>query len=195
LAEALEVLEAQRLPVALGLVSGLSETVAPEVERLGRGDAPDDAVDHAGAGSAAPGAWELEEGDVGARVAALVGVEEVVHGRRVLVDRLLDQPKAEHAGVEVDVVLGVGGDCRDVMDALELHGSSSFIRVRLAPGSCGIKHCWLLVGQLLCASRVDGGGRYKCTPRVARGNDSVIAPLGSWTADAARAADDAPGQR
>ena len=35
--------------------------------------------------------------------ALLVGVEEVVDGRVVLVDRLLDQAQTEHAGVEVDV--------------------------------------------------------------------------------------------
>ena len=63
----------------------------------------------------------LEEGDVGAGAALLVGVEEVVDGRIVLVDRLLDQPEAEHARVEVHVPGRVAGDQRDVVDAFEPH--------------------------------------------------------------------------
>ena len=46
---------------------------------------------------AAAGARVLEERDVGAGAALLVRVEEVVDGRVVLVDRLLDQPQSEHA--------------------------------------------------------------------------------------------------
>ena len=65
----------------------------------------------------------LEEGEVGAGVAALVGEEEVVDGRVVLVDRFLDQPQAQHPGVEVDVALRVLGDRGDVVNALELHRS------------------------------------------------------------------------
>ncbi len=45
----------------------------------------------------------LEERDVGAGGALLVGVEQVVDARVVLVDRLLDQPQTQHARVEVDV--------------------------------------------------------------------------------------------
>ena len=63
----------------------------------------------------------LEEGQVGARIAALVGEEEVVDGRVVLVDGFLDQPQAQHAGVEVDVALGVLGDRGYVVNALQLH--------------------------------------------------------------------------
>ena len=61
----------------------------------------------------------LEERDVGARAALLVGVEEVVDGRVVLVDRLLDEPQTEHAGVEVDVPGRVAGDQGDVVDPFE----------------------------------------------------------------------------
>ncbi len=75
------------------------------------------------AGAAAPGARVLEERDVGARAAQLVGVEEVVDGRVVLVDRLLDHPQPEDAGVEVDVAGCVAGDARDVVDAFEAHRS------------------------------------------------------------------------
>ena len=53
--------------------------------------------------------------------ALLVRVEEVVDARLVLVDRLLDHPQPERAGVEVDVALRLGGDRGDVVDALELH--------------------------------------------------------------------------
>ena len=70
---------------------------------------------------AAPGV--LEERDVGAGRAVLVGVEEVVDAGVVLVDRLLDQPQAEHAGVEVDVAARVAGDQGDVVDAVDrIHG-------------------------------------------------------------------------
>ena len=51
----------------------------------------------------------------------LVGVEEVVDGRVVLVDGLLDHAQAEHAGVEVDVAGRVAGDAGDVVDAFEAH--------------------------------------------------------------------------
>ena len=95
------------------------EPLLPEVERLVGADAADDRVHHPGARPAAPRARVLEEGDVGARAALLVGVEEVVDGRVVLVDRLLDQPQAEHARVEVDVPRRVARDQRDVVDALE----------------------------------------------------------------------------
>ena len=60
----------------------------------------------------------LEEGQVGAGVPLLVGEEEVVDGRVVLVDGFLDQPQAHHAGVEVDVALGVLGDRGDVVNSL-----------------------------------------------------------------------------
>ena len=95
--------------------------LGPEVERLLGADAEDDAVHHPVAGASGRRAGVLEEGDVGAGVAALVGVEEVVDGRVVLVDRLLDEPQPERAGVELDVARRVAGDARDVVDALELH--------------------------------------------------------------------------
>ena len=68
---------------------------------------------------AAPGI--LEERDVGARVALLVGVEEVVDGRVVLVDGLLHEPQPQHAGVVLDVLRRVARDAGDVMDSLQLH--------------------------------------------------------------------------
>ena len=74
-----------------------------------------------GAGPARDRARVLEERDVGAGAAELVRVEQVVDGRIVLVDGLLDHPEAQHARVEVDVAGRVAGDRRDVMDAFELH--------------------------------------------------------------------------
>ncbi len=59
-------------------------------------------------------------------VPVLVGVEEVVDGRVVLVDRLLHEPEAEDAGVVLDVPRRVGGDARDVVDAVEPHAGSLF---------------------------------------------------------------------
>ena len=54
----------------------------------------------------------LEERDVGARGAALVGVEQVVDGRVVLVHRLLDEAEPERPRVEVDVAGRVARDAR-----------------------------------------------------------------------------------
>jgi hypothetical protein len=45
----------------------------------------------------------------------------VVGVGRVEVDRLLDQPQAERARVEVDRGLRVGRDHRDVVEPFELH--------------------------------------------------------------------------
>ena len=72
-------------------------------------------------GAAAAGVRVLEEGQVASGAPLLVGVEEVVDGRVVLVHGLLDEPEAEDANVEVDVAGRVGGDARDVVDALEAH--------------------------------------------------------------------------
>ena len=99
------------------------KTLLPEGDRILGPDPPDDLVDHPRPGASLGHARVLEEGEVGAGVALLVGVEEVVDGRVVLVDRLLDQPQSHYARIEVDVALGVLGDRRDVVDALELHRS------------------------------------------------------------------------
>ena len=62
----------------------------------------------------------LEEGEVGARAAVLVCIEEVVDRRVVLVDGLLDQAQAHNAGVEQDVFGRIGGDGADVVDAVQV---------------------------------------------------------------------------
>ena len=72
-----------------------ADALLPEVERLVRRDAERDAVHHAGTRASARRVGILEERDVGAGGAALVGVEEVVDGRIVLVDRLLDEAETE----------------------------------------------------------------------------------------------------
>ena len=123
--EPLRVGEAEEALAALS-----SDALLPEVERVGRGDAPDDAVHHAGAGAARSCVRILEERDVGAGAALLVGVEEVVDGRVVLVHRLLHEPQAERARVVLDVPRRVAGDARDVMHALELHRAYRTVRDR-----------------------------------------------------------------
>ena len=119
--EALGIRKQERAVAALGRDALGAEALLPEGERVLRGDAPGDAVDHAGARGAAPRAGIFEEGDVGARIAPLVAVEEVVDGRVILVDALLDEPEPEDAHVEVDIAGRIPRDRRDVMDALELH--------------------------------------------------------------------------
>ncbi len=119
--EALGVAEAKGAIDPLGIGPRCGQALFPEVERLVGCDAPDDAVDHSLARAALRGVRELEEGHVGARAALLVGVEEVVDARLVLVHGLLDHAEAEGAGVEVDVLLRVGRDRCDVVDSVELH--------------------------------------------------------------------------
>ena len=120
--EPLGIAEAERVAVARDAVHALGgQALLPEVERLRGGDAPHDAVHHPRAGAAGLGARVLEEGEVEARLGVLVAVEEVVDGRVVLVDGLLDESKAHHADVEVHVALGVARDRGDVVDAVELH--------------------------------------------------------------------------
>ena len=62
-------------------------------------------------------------------LAGLVGVEQVVDGRVVLVHGLLHQAQPEDARVEVDVPGRVAGDRRHVVDALQLHGAAPPNRV------------------------------------------------------------------
>ena len=105
---------------SLSTFSG-GELPLPEGERVLAGHAPHHPVDHAVARAAGGGSGVLEEGQVETGVGMLVAIEEVVDGGVVLVDRLLDQAQSQHTDVEIDVSLGVAGDRRDVVDAVELH--------------------------------------------------------------------------
>src|SRR5216683_2015847 len=124
--QALRVVEAETVPLHRGFDPGVGEAPRPELERLLTAHPKRDAVDHACPGAAAHQARILEEGEVGARASVLVGVEEVVDGRVVLVDRLLDQAQSHHSRIEEDVFRRVGGDGADVVDAVQaLHSPSS----------------------------------------------------------------------
>ena len=60
-----------------------------------------------------------------------VGVEEVVGAGIVLVDAALHEPHAEHAGVEVEVLLRGSGDRGDVVepvDALHAHSMEHLVQ-------------------------------------------------------------------
>src|SRR2546429_4802424 len=76
-------------------------------------------MDHPGACTAPRQAWIFKEGEVGPGASFLVGVEEVVDGGVVLVDRLLDQAHAHDAGVEEQIFRGVGRDRAYVVDAVQ----------------------------------------------------------------------------
>ena len=115
----------RRSPTRSWATPSAAKRSRPEGQRLLGADARDDPVHHPGARAARDGAGVLEEGQLGAGAAALVGVEQVVDAGVVLVDGLGHQPQAEHARVEVDVARRVAGDRRDVVDALEPHGSST----------------------------------------------------------------------
>ena len=60
-----------------------------------------------------------EERQVGARPAFGVRIEQVVGARVVLIDAALDEPHAENAGIEVEVLLRRAGDRGDVMKAVD----------------------------------------------------------------------------
>ena len=120
-AEALGVSEGQTVAVAGHLDAPALQAVIPERDGVGRGDPPDDGVDHAPSCTPAARAGVLEERDVGAGASGLVCVEQVVDGGVVLVHGLLHQAQPEDARVEVDVPGRVAGDRRYVMDAFQLH--------------------------------------------------------------------------
>ncbi len=67
-----------------------------------------------------------EKSQIGAGRTLLVGVEEMIGVRHVLVDRFLDQAQAQHADVKVEVFLRVTGDRGDVVYAMNrrLHRTS-----------------------------------------------------------------------
>ena len=118
-AQPLGVLEGDTRLVAREHVGLRSEPLEPEVERVVRGQSPADGVHHPRPRPPAPDARVLEERDVAARSPRLVGVEEVVNGRVVLVHRLLHEPEAENPRVEVDVPRSVRGDARHVVNAVD----------------------------------------------------------------------------
>src|SRR5262245_11772113 len=88
----------------------------------------------------------LEEGQVGARLAFLVRVEDVVDEWIVLIDALAHQPQTQDAGIEVDVLQDVAGDARDVMNAFEPHGS-----LLLSRDDCGV---WIGSRPTRCVTAV-----------------------------------------
>ena len=133
--ESFEVGESQSAVERAGLVAGTGEPLGPELERLRAGHTPNDPVNHACAGPTPKSAGILEKRDIRAGVAVLVGVEQVVDRRVVLVYRLLHQPQTEDSGVEVDISLRFGSDRGDVVDAFELHRSPLVTSARRAwPG-------------------------------------------------------------
>ena len=120
--EALGIGKAQLAIIALGIDAAAAESLRPKVQGILRANPPDDPVNHAGARSAAGCAGILKEGQIGAGAAPLIGEEEVIDARIVLIDGFLDQAQSEHTGIKIDISLGVLGDRGDVMDSLELHG-------------------------------------------------------------------------
>ena len=107
------------------------EPLSPELEAFRRHFEPD--FDR----QAMPGARRRhlrprEKRQIGAWMAFLIGVEEVIGAGVVLVDALLDQPHAEHAAVEVEVLLRGPGDGGDVMKSVD--GAHVLILDRLWSG-------------------------------------------------------------
>ena len=93
------------------------------------GDGEGGVGDFSGAGEAAAGVGPGEEGHDGAWGAGVVAEVEVVGAGVVEVDGALDEAEAEDLGVEVEVLLGVGGDGGDVVEAGDgcWHGEDAFL--------------------------------------------------------------------
>ena len=119
--EAVIVVEPQPALLAHRLEPAGTQALLPERERVLGADAELDPVDHSRTGVAARRAGELEPGEDRPGRPALVAEVEVVGVRLVEVDRLLHEPQPEHVGVERDVLGGVGGDHRDVVETLKTH--------------------------------------------------------------------------
>ena len=64
----------------------------------------------------------VEESQIAAGRGFAVGIEQVIGGDVVLIDRLLHEAHAEQAGIESDIARRIGGDGGEMMDAGELHG-------------------------------------------------------------------------
>src|SRR5437588_4260479 len=119
--EPLGIIETATVAFPRGAHALAAPPLLPEAERLGRSKAPHDAVHHSRAGPAALDPRVFEKGEIGAGAAVLIGVEKMVDGRIVLVDRFLDQPQAEHPRVKIHVPRRVARDRGNVMDPVECH--------------------------------------------------------------------------
>src|SRR5712671_1374140 len=76
--------------------------------------------------------WPREERDVGSGVTFSVGVKQVIRSGRILIYALLDEAHAEHAGVKVDVVLGVASNASDVVESA--YAAHSMVSARWTSG-------------------------------------------------------------
>ena len=118
---AFAILKRQRQPAVdlddiAGDAAGLFQAIPPVAKAGFAGDAQ--AGPRNRVGSALLGRRrKIEEGEIGAGVGFAVGVEQVIGGDVILVDRLLDQPHAEQAGVEGQIVPRLRGDRGQVMNS------------------------------------------------------------------------------
>ena len=99
-----------------------------------------------------------EERQVGAGMPLGIGVEEVIGAGIVLVDALLHQPHAEHARIEVEVLLRGARDGRDVVQAVDashlVEYSGARRRPKPTPNSAtpNLESRFLEVGSLFVGS-------------------------------------------
>jgi hypothetical protein len=109
--------------------AGTSETALPKVKGLLARHPEQQPVDHPRARTTADHSGHVEEGHDAARLPPLIAVGDVPHLWVVGIHSLPDQPHPEQAPVELEIRVDVGGDRRDVMKAVNLHG---------VPHSCSI---------------------------------------------------------
>src|SRR5690606_2553500 len=82
----------------------------------------------------------VEEGEIRAGASLPVGVEEMVGGCVVLVDGLLDQAQAERVRVEALVGGRIGGDGRQVVNAVQVHGNLLFSCTNMWRSAVALQH-------------------------------------------------------
>ena len=117
--ETLRVFEPETVVFDRGFQPGRLQAPRPELEGFLGTHPKADPMDHPRARTSAHEAWILEKCQVRTGAAIFVSVEEVVDGRVVLVDRLLDQSQAHDPGIELEVPGCVGGDGADVVDSVQ----------------------------------------------------------------------------
>src|SRR5262249_49032741 len=116
----------------------LSEAQHPEIERL-CGHCEGYGIDRAATVAPTIRQSEWKEGDERARLSGLIAIVEVIRTRIIEVDRLLDEPEAENARVEVDVGLRIDGNGRDVVNTgnglLPVHSQAELRETRMVIGA------------------------------------------------------------
>ncbi len=122
---AFAVLEGERQPAVdfddiAGRDGSLVQAIVPERQRVFAGNAQAGRRDAVGAARLRRHG-PVEEGEVGTGARLAVGVEQMIGGDVVLVHRLLDEPHAEEASVEGEILRRPRRDGGEMVNSGQLH--------------------------------------------------------------------------